>query len=182
MSKAKQRTVLIVEDQEQLAEAYTTVLSTEYETKTATSGNEALERIDESVGVVILDRRMPGMSGDEVLAAFVERGFTATVAMLTAVEPDVDIIEMPFDDYVTKPIDNDELLALVETLFERREHDERAQQFFSLAAKKKALEKADKQHKPEYDQLVSRMERLRERIGTVLDESVSSADSRESPE
>lgn len=182
MSTAKQQTVLIVEDQEQLAEAYTTVISTEYGTKTATSGNEALEKVDESVGVVILDRRMPGMSGDEVLAALVDRGCTATVAMLTAVEADVDIIEMPFDDYVTKPIDNDELLALVETLFERREYDEQAQQIFRLGAKKRALEKADKQHKPEYDRLVSRIERLRERIDTVLEESDSSADPREPPE
>lgn len=169
MSGDEPNTVLIVEDQEGLAEAYTTVLAAEYETRTATSGAEALEKIDETVDVVILDRRMPGMSGDEVLAAFVERGITAKVAMLTAVEPDVDIVDMSFDDYVTKPIDNDALIKLVDTLLERSEYDERTQRFFRLAAKRTALERADRQNTVEYDEVVDRMEELRAGIETTLE-------------
>lgn len=168
--------VLIVEDQEGLADAYETVVGTRYETKVATSGAEALEQIDDSVDVVLLDRRMPGMSGDEVLANFVERGVTAAVAMLTAVEPDVDIVEMPFDDYVTKPIDNDELLALVETLQKRNQHDEQMQRFYRLAAKKTALENANKEDCAEYDQLVAEMRSLRTDIDTTLDEVADETD------
>jgi DNA-binding response OmpR family regulator len=163
-------TVLIVEDQEGLAEAYESVVGTKYETRVATSGAEALERIDETVDVVLLDRRMPGMAGDEVLAEFVERGVTAAVALLTAVEPDVDIVEMPFDDYVTKPVDNDELLALVETLHHRTEHDERVQQFFRLVAKKTALENANREQTTEYERLVGEIDRLRADIDDTLDE------------
>ncbi|WP_436900582.1 response regulator transcription factor [Halovenus halobia] len=171
-------TVLIVEDQEGLAEAYETVVGTKYETRVATSGAQALEEIDDAVDVVLLDRRMPGMAGDEVLAEFVERGVTAAVAMLTAVEPDVDIVEMPFDDYVTKPIDNDELLALVETLQKRSQHDEQIQRFFRLAAKKQALENANKEDSTEYDQLVGEMRALRTDIDAALDEVVGDADPR----
>lgn len=171
-------TVLIVEDQEGLADAYETVVGTRYETRVATSGAQALEEIDEAVDVVLLDRRMPGMAGDEVLAEFVERGVTAAVAMLTAVEPDVDIVEMPFDDYVTKPIDNDELLALVETLQKRSQHDEQVQQFFRLAAKKSALENANKEDSAEYDQLVDEMRALRTDIDAALEEMVGDADPR----
>lgn len=163
-------TVLIVEDQEGLAGAYETVVGTEYETRVANSGAEALEQIDDSVDVVLLDRRMPGMTGDEVLAEFVERGVTASVAMLTAVEPDVDIVEMPFDDYVTKPIDNDELLALVETLRLRSEHDDEIQRLFRLAAKETVLEDADKEATAEYERLVAEIERLRSEVDTALDE------------
>ncbi len=171
-------TVLIVEDQEGLADAYETVVGTRYETRVATSGAQALEEIDEAVDVVLLDRRMPGMAGDEVLAEFVERGVTAAVAMLTAVEPDVDIVEMPFDDYVTKPIDNDELLALVETLQKRSQHDEQVQQFFRLAAKKSALENSNKEDSAEYDQLVDEMRALRTDIDAALEEMVGDADPR----
>ncbi len=174
-------TVLIVEDQEGLADAYETVVGTAYETRVATSGQQALGKIDDTIDVVLLDRRMPGMAGDEVLAEFVKRGVTAAVAMLTAVEPDVDIVEMPFDDYVTKPIDNDELLALVETLQKRSQHDEQVQQFFSLAAKKAALENANKEDSSEYDELVDKMQGVRADIDAALDEIVDDTDPRSDP-
>lgn len=169
-ASTQERTVLIVEDQQGLAEAYRTVIEGQYRVRVALGGEQALAKVDESVDVVLLDRRMPGMTGDEVLAEFVERGITAKVAMLTAVEPDTDIVEMPFDDYVTKPVDNDELLALVDTLLERAKQDERIQRFFSLAAKKAALEKADKELTREYDELVARMQELEEKIGSDLEE------------
>lgn len=166
----KSATVLIVEDQEELAKAYETVVGLEYDTRLATSGEEALEKVDETVDVVLLDRRMPGMAGDQVLAEFVERGITAKVALLTAVEPDIDIVEMALDEYVTKPIDNDELLGLVETLLTRSEYDGQIQQFFRLAAKKIALEEADRDGTAEYEQLVAEIDQLREEIGPALDE------------
>jgi CheY-like chemotaxis protein len=39
----------------------------EYEVRTATGGPEALDLVDEEVDVALLDRRMPRMSGDELL-------------------------------------------------------------------------------------------------------------------
>ncbi|MXR53153.1 response regulator [Halovenus sp. WSH3] len=172
-------TVLIVEDQEGLAEAYEAVVEMEYDARVATSGEQALERVDDGVDVVLLDRRMPGMSGDQVLAEFVERGIAAKVAMLTAVEPDTDIVEMACDDYVTKPIDNDELLGLVDTLLKRSEYDRRIQRFFRLAAKKAALEQADKESTDEYERLVSDMAELREEIGSGLEEMSGQVDPRQ---
>jgi len=59
--------------------------------------------IDETVDVVLLDRMMPGMSGQEVLAAIRERGLDCRVAMVTAVDADFDVIEMGFDEYLGKP-------------------------------------------------------------------------------
>jgi DNA-binding response OmpR family regulator len=161
-------TVLIVEDQEGLAEAYQTVVATQYETRLATSGEQALELIDDTVDVVLLDRRMPGMSGDEVLTAFVERGVSAKIAMLTAVEPEAEIIEMAVDDYVSKPIDNDELLSLVEDLQKRSEYGEQIQQFCRLTAKRLALETANKEGTPEYERLVAKIAELSEEIDAEL--------------
>lgn len=163
-------TVLIVEDQRGLAEAYETVIGMQYETRLATSGDAAIEKMDESVDVVLLDRRMPGMSGDEVLAEFVEQGYSMMVAMLTAVEPDAKIVEMAFDAYVTKPVDNEELLGLVETLLQRREYDKQFQEFFSLAAKRSALKAANREEATEYEQVVTAIQTLREEIGPALEE------------
>lgn len=170
MTNTFETTVLVVEDQRQLAEAYTAILETRYEVRTALGGMEALEKIDDEVDVVLLDRRMPGMSGDEVLSEFVERGLSPKVAMLTAVEPDTDIVDMPFDDYRRKPIDNEELLGLVETLLRWNEYDAHSQEFFRLAAKKRALELADKETTDSYHELVERMEEQREYVEETLDD------------
>jgi DNA-binding response OmpR family regulator len=163
------RTVLVVDDETSLADLYTTILETEYTVRTATSGSEALQKADDAVDVVLLDRRMPDMAGDEVLAELREQSLTAQVAMLTAVEPDVDIVEMPFDDYKVKPVDRSDLLGLVETLLERATYDEHSQEFFSLASKKASLEIAGKDDTEEYDQVSERMAEVRTRVDSSLD-------------
>jgi DNA-binding response OmpR family regulator len=162
-------TVLAVDDEPDLAELYRVYLDSAYEVRVATGGEAALEQMDESVDVVLLDRRMPDMSGHEVLTAMREAGYDARVAMLTAVEPDVDIVDMPFDDYKTKPVTKEDLLTLVEVLLYRAKFDEHSQEFFALASKKAALEAADATGGDEYAELVERMETIRSRVDDTLD-------------
>jgi CheY-like chemotaxis protein len=109
-------TVLVVDDEPGLVDLYVAFLEPEYDVRTATNGDEALQACDETVDVVLLDQRMPDMSGDEVLAELRQRNFDVRVAMLTAVEPDQDIVDMSFDDYKTKPVERSDLLSLVDTL------------------------------------------------------------------
>jgi len=105
-----------------------------------------------------------------VLTAIREAGYDARVAMLTAVEPDVDIVDMLFDDYKTKPVMKAELCALVEVLLRRAEFDERSQEFFALASKKAALEAAGNAGTEEYEELIDRVETVREQVDDTLDE------------
>ncbi len=72
--------------------------------------------------VVILDLRLPGMNGFEVLRTLRDRGLTMPILVLTAqdgVEFKVDALRSGADDYVTKPFAFDELLARVEALSRR---------------------------------------------------------------
>ncbi len=170
MTAGEQPTILVVEDQKELAEAYTAILSRNYSVITAYSGEAALEKVDDSVDVILLDRRMPGLSGDEVLAEIRRMGITAKVAMLTAVEPDTDIVELPFDDYRTKPVANAELQSLVETLLRWCEYDQQSQKFFRLAAKKAALETAGKEMTDEYNSLLSEIKQVRKSVDATLEE------------
>jgi len=170
MRETEAATVLIVEDEVELAESYAAILEEPHSVRIATTGEEGLETVDDEVDVVLLDRRMPGMSGDEMLGKLVERGITAKVAMLTAVEPEVDIVDLPFDDYITKPIDNDELLALVDVLLKRAAYDERSQEFFRLAAKKATLETAGREQSAEYRKLAERLRQLQHEVDATLDE------------
>jgi len=170
MSDAEaQLTVLAVDDEPDLAELYRVYLDAAYDVRIATGGEEALSMMDESVDVVLLDRRMPEMSGHDVLSAIREAGYDARIAMLTAVEPDVDIVDMPFDDYKTKPVTKEDLLALVEVLLHRAQFDEHSQEFFALASKKAALEAVDTTNTDEYEELIDRMEAVRDRVDDTLD-------------
>ncbi|WP_066411492.1 response regulator [Halorubrum aethiopicum] len=162
-------TVLAVDDEPDLAELYRVYLDGRYDVRIATSGEQALEEMDDEVDVVLLDRRMPDLSGHEVLSEIRGAGYDARVAMLTAVEPDVDIVDMPFDDYKTKPVTREDLLALVEVLLERAAFDERSQRFFALASKKAALEASGATNTEEYDELVERMEAVRAEVDETLD-------------
>lgn len=142
-------TVLIVEDEPDLADLYAAWLSDRATVEKAYDGETALELLDDDVDIVLLDRMMPGLSGDRVLGEIRERGLGCRVAMVTAVEPDFDIIEMGFDDYLVKPVSKPELVDVLDQLRLRSTYDEQLREFFSLASKKVLLsrQKTDAQLK-----------------------------------
>lgn len=140
MSETDGPVVLVVEDEPDVAETYEMWLAGTYDVRMAASGSEALELVDDSVDVVLLDRMMPGMSGGEVLAAIREAGYDVRVAMVTAVDPDFDIVGMGFDDYLTKPPTRETLVETVEDLLAREDHVDTVQKYRALLAKRAALE------------------------------------------
>ncbi|WP_336337706.1 HalX domain-containing protein [Haloarcula brevis] len=140
MSKSRPATVLVVDDERAVADVYAEQLQDRYTVETAYSGETALSKLDAAVDVVLLDRRMPDLSGDEVLSAIREKRHDTRVAMVTAVDPDFDIIEMPFDDYVIKPVSGADLVETVEQLLLHADYEERLRECYSLTAKYAALE------------------------------------------
>ena len=171
--------ILVVEDETELAELFAEWLSEEYDVEVATDGETALELVDDDTDVVLLDRLMPGLSGDEVLETIRERGLDPRVAMVTAVEPDFDVLDMGFDDYVVKPLFRADIQRLVAGLLERDAYDRQLSELFSTASKLAALEShkepdelADSE---EYRRLEAELERARERV-EQLETDMSEAD------
>ena len=164
MSGTDDPVVLVVEDEPDVGETYEMWLASDYEVRRAASGAAALETLDEDVDVVLLDRMMPGMSGDEVLAKLRERGHDARVAMVTAVDPDFDIVEMGFDDYVTKPPTREALVETITDLLERSERADRVREYQSLLSKRTVLEteksEAELAESDAYARLEERIEAL----------------------
>ncbi|QIO24030.1 response regulator transcription factor [Haloarcula sp. JP-L23] len=131
--------VLVVDDDIDVADAYASQLRERYDVETAYSGEAALSMLDSSIDVVLLDRRMPGISGDEVLETIRERGLSTRVAMVTAVDPGFDIIEMPFDDYVEKPVSRDTLFSTIDRLQRCSAYQDQLREYYALTAKQAAL-------------------------------------------
>jgi len=88
-----------------------------------TDGEEGERRANsEAYDLIVLDMRLPGKSGLEVLHALRARGFERPVLVLTAqdaVDAKVATLRAGADDYVTKPFAFEELLARVEALSRR---------------------------------------------------------------
>jgi len=132
-------TVLIVDDEPDVADAYAAQIAEEYETETAYSGEEALSVLGPEIDIALLDRRMPDVSGDDVLEHVRDVDYKCRVAMVTAVDPDFDIIEMPFDDYVIKPVTQQDLLETIDRLVVCAEYEATLQEYYSLTSKHATL-------------------------------------------
>ena len=116
--------VLVVEDDAELGGAIAAGLELErMAVDVATDGNSALERaLITDYDVIVLDRDLPGLHGDEVCAALVKAGRRARVLMLTAaatIEDRVDGLGLGADDYLPKPFAFAELVARLRALLRR---------------------------------------------------------------
>ncbi|MFQ3318078.1 MAG: DNA-binding response OmpR family regulator [Natronomonas sp.] len=166
--------ILVVEDEPELADLYSGWLEQKYPVRVAQDGSEALEKFDDDIEVVLLDRQMPGMDGDAVLPLIRDRKPECQVAMVTAVEPDVDVIDMGFDAYITKPIREEDVFELVDHLLHRRVYDDNVRRLFSALSKQIALEnqydREELEDDPQYQYLLARIEKLRDETSDLAEQ------------
>lgn len=121
--------VLLVDDERDFVSAMTKRLTKrDLEVSNAFDGLEALEALsqDERIEVVVLDVKMPGMSGVEALREIKRRYPLVEVIMLTGyatIETAIEGMKLGAYDYLMKPCDMDELLGKVgEAAEKRRKH------------------------------------------------------------
>jgi len=174
MSGTEPATILVVDDEPDVADAYAAQLQDEFIVSTAYGGQEALDKIDDAVDVVLLDRRMPGISGDEVLAKIRDRELRIRVAMVTAVDPDFDIIEMPFDDYVIKPVSRDDLFETINRLLRSSEYEDRLRRYYALTAKHATLmankPESELAESDQFRQLETELSEIRDALNRTISE------------
>lgn len=115
--------VLIVEDEESLAEPLAFLLRKEgFEVTVVGDGASALAEFDRAgADIVLLDVMLPGMSGTDVCKQLRSRS-SVPVIMLTARDSEIDKVvglEIGADDYVTKPYSARELIARIRAVLRR---------------------------------------------------------------
>jgi DNA-binding response OmpR family regulator len=116
--------VLVIEDDQEMAETVAVGLRhARMAADVALDGPAGLERaLASDYDVVVLDRDLPGMHGDEVCGRLVAAGCRSRVLMLTAAaaaEDLVDGLSLGADDYLPKPFDFPVLVARIGALFRR---------------------------------------------------------------
>jgi DNA-binding response OmpR family regulator len=168
--------VLIVDDEAEVADVYALRLRDEYDTETAYGGEEALEAVDEAVDVVLLDRRMPKVSGDDVLSTIRDRGLDTRVVMITAVDPDFDIVDMPFDDYLCKPVQKEDLVAAIEQQLTAGRYDDRLTEYLEVTSKIALLEAEKTEAELDDSEEVARLRDRAASIQAEMDEALAEFD------
>jgi DNA-binding NtrC family response regulator len=121
----KPKTVLIVDDDEGMRDTLTAILKREYRVLRVASGEAALPVLNkDDVDLVLLDVRLPGISGFEVLRIVKENYSLVEVVMISAineVETAVQAMKHGAYHYITKDFNYDQLRAVVRNASERQD-------------------------------------------------------------
>lgn len=108
-NNSENKDVVIIEDEESLAELFSKRLDDEYNATIATHAGNGIAEIDAETDYVLLDRKLPGMSGDRVLEYIVDQPYDINVIIISAIDPDQNVIHQPYDEYITKTVDEGEI-------------------------------------------------------------------------
>jgi len=125
MATARRR-ILLVDDEEDIRITMRAVLKRAGYQVTAVSNGEAALQAEREHGfpVLITDLRMPGMSGDELIARFREEFPAVAIMVMTgygSVDHAVEMLKNGIDDYLTKPVNHDELAFRLDRIFDQRQ-------------------------------------------------------------
>ena len=112
-----QRTILIIEDDAEINDMLRILLQqNSYQTISAFSGTEGLLAHNKDVSLILLDLMLPGRSGEDIIRELKAKHNVPVIvtSAIHDVGKKVDLFSLGADDYVTKPFDNEEMLARIE--------------------------------------------------------------------
>jgi DNA-binding NtrC family response regulator len=122
--KDEKLSVLVVDDEADMRQTYLAILKKHFNVLTAASGKEALKIIhSQPISLILLDIRMPQMDGLTALQKFKEVDPDLTIIIVSAskdLPSAVSAMKLGAYDYISKPFDVKELLALIDKALETR--------------------------------------------------------------
>lgn len=119
--------ILIIEDSVLLVRSLKNSLSDNFIVQAASTGQKGIERAEhENYDLIILDLKLPDMSGQAICKAIRKAGVNAPILILTAnhvVTTKVELLQLGADDYLTKPFHLEELQARIKALLRRSPYE-----------------------------------------------------------
>ena len=135
--------ILLVDDDIELTDLLAEVLRlTGFEVEIANNGQEALDKLNSSHQLVLLDVMMPVLNGIETLKK-IRQTSNVPVMMLTARCEEIDRVlglELGADDYLPKPFNDRELVARIKAILRRVSPSESSQNSTALSSEENTLE------------------------------------------
>lgn len=139
----KMSKILLVDDDIELTDLLAEVLRlTGFEVEVANNGQEALDKLNSSHQLVLLDVMMPVLNGIETLKK-IRQTSNVPVMMLTARGEEIDRVlglELGADDYLPKPFNDRELVARIKAILRRVSPSESSQNSTALPSEENTLE------------------------------------------
>lgn len=114
MSPSPVNRVLIVDDEPGLVDLFEMWLEDGYETVTAKTSKAGLEKMSPSIDAALLDRDLGTMDGSDLAVGIREVKPDIPIAFVSGREPDSEILQTGFDDYLVKPIGKNDLHTTLE--------------------------------------------------------------------
>jgi len=164
-------TVLVVDDDAGLRESFHLILEDEYDVIDVADGRQALEVVRTSqIDVVLLDIRLPEMDGIEVLEQIKQIDEQVEIILVTAVKTvrtAVGAMKLGAFDYVTKPFDEEELLATIHRALQKRSLEREVVYLRTELERRTGLEDIVGRH-PEMQKLFRAIAQVAATTSTVL--------------
>jgi DNA-binding NtrC family response regulator len=164
-------TVLVVDDDAGLRESFHLILEDEYDVIDVADGRQALEVVRASqIDVVLLDIRLPEMDGIEVLERIKQIDEQVEIILVTAVKTvrtAVGAMKLGAFDYVTKPFDEEELLATIHRALQKRSLEREVVYLRTELERRTGLEDIVGRH-PEMQKLFRAIAQVAATTSTVL--------------
>lgn len=156
--------VLVVEDEDSQREMYTRWLD-HYAVESTQEEEEIYDLVDEGMDVVLLDRVLQDFKGDEIAENLKEAYPELQIVMVTAVDPEIDILDLEIDDYLVKPVRRKQVHEAVDRALNRMDKTSKKRELLSLASKKTVLDRSFAAEDQErYEDVKERIEELRTEI------------------
>lgn len=160
--------ILVVDDEKSIRDTMRMMLEKDYHVITAKNGREAIKIVKKKpLDLILLDIRMPEVSGIDVLKTIKEIDDTVDVIMITAVitvSTAVEAMKKGAYDYITKPFDIDALQALVKNAIEKRR-----------LLKENMYLKSVVESEHEFEKIVGRTKGIKEIFGLIKDVAKNSS-------
>ncbi|MBE0478701.1 sigma-54-dependent Fis family transcriptional regulator [Candidatus Aerophobetes bacterium] len=139
-------TILVIDDELLVHKVILRLLKPEFSVEKALCGQEGLKKIElMTPDLILLDLRMPKMSGMSVLKKVVGKNEDIPVIILTAygnVSSAVEAIKLGAADYIEKPFDNQKLKRMLEKLLERKKNIQTVADEMGIVGKSPQVQKA----------------------------------------
>ena len=163
--------ILVVEDERGEREALARVLRLEdYDVITAESAEQALPIAEEAVDLVLSDLRMGKNSGIDLLRIWKQKQPTTPFMLITAhgdIESAVEAMKLGAEDYLTKPVNPEELLLLIQRYLDTRKKEETIRHLSQRLDEKLGLENIVGRSKPMLE-IFARVRRAAQAESTIL--------------